>query len=112
MRYAATAGLVSAQDAMVQVRALLAEPADPLAEPFLLGTAAAVAQWADELDEAERLVERGLARQSPALLHPMHRAMVNTRADIAAARGDQAALLAAAADPRRIPADATGTPMC
>ncbi|MFG2588279.1 LuxR C-terminal-related transcriptional regulator [Streptomyces sp. NBC_01166] len=106
VRYAATAGLVSAQDAMRQVHALLAEPADPSAEPFLLGTAAAVAQWADELDEAERLVERGLALQSCSLLHPMHRALVNTRADIAAARGDQAALLAAAADPRRIPADA------
>ncbi|CAM5736649.1 hypothetical protein SALBM311S_06777 [Streptomyces alboniger] len=39
----------------------LEQPAEALAEPFLLGTAAAVAQWADELDHAERLVERGLA---------------------------------------------------
>ncbi|CAM5556928.1 hypothetical protein SVIOM342S_07540 [Streptomyces violaceorubidus] len=62
------------------------------------GTAAAVAQWADELDEAERLVERGLAGQHPALLHPMQHALLNTRADIVAARGDHARLLALAAD--------------
>ncbi|AQS68971.1 AAA family ATPase [Streptomyces pactum] len=102
VRYAATAALISAEEAMTRVRALLAQPTDPLAEPFLLGTAAAVAQWADELDEADRLVERGLAGQHPALLHPMQHALLNTRADIAAARGDHARLLAtgdAAGDP-------------
>lgn len=87
VRHAATAGLVSARDAMRQMRELLAEPADALTEPFLLGTAAAVAQWADELDEADRLVDRGLAGQRPGLLHPMHQALLNTRADIEAARG-------------------------
>ncbi|WP_406442031.1 LuxR C-terminal-related transcriptional regulator [Streptomyces sp. NBC_01613] len=88
VRYAATAGLTSADDAMQRLRALLAEPSDPLTEPFLVGTAAAVAQWADELDEAEQLVERGLAGQRPGLLHPMHLALLSTRADIAAARGE------------------------
>lgn len=94
VRYSATAGLISAQEAMARIRDLLARPTDPLAEPFLLGTAAAVAQWADELDEAERLVEQGLAGQRPVLLHPMRHALLNTRADIAAARGDAASLLA------------------
>ncbi|MDX3366709.1 AAA family ATPase [Streptomyces sp. ME02-6987-2C] len=98
VRYAATAALISADEAMARVRDLLAQPTDPLAEPFLLGTAAAVAQWADELDEAERLVERGLAGQHPALLHPMQHALLNTRADIVASRGDHARLLALAAD--------------
>ena len=93
VRYEATAGLTSADAAMKQVRALLAEPAGPLAEPFLLGTAAAVAQWADELDEAERLTDRGLTGQRPTLLHPMHEALLNVRADIAAARGDYGQLL-------------------
>lgn len=88
VRHAATAGLTSADEAMKQVRALLVEPADPLTEPFLLGTAAAVAQWADELDEADRFVDRGLAGQRPDQLHPMHEALLNTRADIAAARGE------------------------
>ncbi|MFF0586030.1 AAA family ATPase [Streptomyces sp. NPDC003781] len=96
VRYAATAALISADEAMTRVRDLLAQPTDPLAEPFLLGTAAAVAQWADELDEAERLVERGLAGQHPALLHPMQPALLNTRADIVAARGDHTRLLALA----------------
>ncbi|MFG3721795.1 AAA family ATPase [Streptomyces massasporeus] len=102
VRYAATAALTSADDAMRQVRALLAEPAHPLTEPFLLGTAAAVAQWADELDEADRLVDRGLAGQRPDLLHPMHAALLNTRADIAAARGEYALL------PDERPAPAAG----
>ncbi|MFD6289427.1 AAA family ATPase [Streptomyces sp. NPDC060205] len=93
VRYEATAGLLAADAAMKRVRALLAEPVEPLAEPFLLGTAAAVAQWADELEEAERLVGRGLARQRPSLLHPMHRALLNVGADLAAARGDYARLL-------------------
>ncbi|MDX3752924.1 LuxR C-terminal-related transcriptional regulator [Streptomyces sp. AK08-02] len=93
VRYEATAGLTSADAAMKRVRALLTEPAGPLAEPFLLGTAAAVAQWADELDEAERLTDRGLTGQRPTLLHPMHEALLNVRADIAAARGDYRRLL-------------------
>ncbi|WP_340377496.1 AAA family ATPase [Streptomyces sp. SS7] len=94
VRYAATAGDLGAREAMRRVRTLLEEPSDPLAEPFLLGTAAAVAQWADELDEAQRLVERGLASQRPSLLHPMEQALLDTRYDIAAARGDYRAVLA------------------
>ncbi|MEU3612830.1 AAA family ATPase [Streptomyces sp. NPDC006872] len=95
VRYAATAGDIAAREAMRRMRTLLTEPADSLAEPFLLGTAAAVAQWADELDEAERLVERGLAGQHPALLHPMEQALMDTDWDIAAARGAYGTLLAA-----------------
>ncbi|MFF4230408.1 AAA family ATPase [Streptomyces sp. NPDC001820] len=97
VRYEATAGLTSADTAMKRTRALLEKPADPLAEPFLLGTAAAVAQWADELDEAERLIARGLTGQRESLLHPMHEALLNVRIDIAAARGSYAELLAAPA---------------
>ncbi|MEU5977569.1 LuxR C-terminal-related transcriptional regulator [Streptomyces sp. NPDC047315] len=88
VRYDATAALTSADEAMRRLHALLAEPADPATEPFLLGTAAAVAQWADRLDEAERLVERGLAGQRRDVLNPMHHALLNVRADIAAARGE------------------------
>ncbi|MFK0263975.1 AAA family ATPase [Streptomyces angustmyceticus] len=104
VKYAVTAGRKSAKDAMLRLRGLLAEPADLLSEPYLLGTAAVVAQWADELDEAERLVERGLAGQRPDVLHPMQEALLNTRMDIVAARADYARLLA---DPP--PAAATPT---
>ncbi|MFJ7206016.1 AAA family ATPase [Streptomyces sp. NPDC098789] len=110
VRYEATAGLISAAEAMTRVRALLAQPCDPLAEPFLLGTAAAVAEWADELDEAERLVDRGLVGQYPALLHPMEDALLNTRADIAAARGDVARLIAVRGDGAAVAARAHGGP--
>ncbi|WP_329411920.1 AAA family ATPase [Streptomyces sp. NBC_00704] len=100
VRYAATAGDITAREAMRRLRSLLTEPADPLAEPFLLGTAAAVAQWADELDEADRLVERGLAGQHPSLLHPMAQALLDTRWDTAAARGAYGVLLATHCGPR------------
>ncbi|GHF92987.1 helix-turn-helix transcriptional regulator [Streptomyces thermodiastaticus] len=111
VRHGAAAGLVSADDAMRQVRQVLAEPADPLTEPFLLGTAAAVAQWADELDEADRLVERGLAAQRPGLLHPMHEAMLHTRADIAAARAGHGRLPAEIPESREVPpGTCAGTP--
>ncbi|MEU8849723.1 hypothetical protein AB0C70_26575 [Streptomyces sp. NPDC048564] len=103
MKYAVTAGRISATDAMLRLRGLLAEPADPLSEPYLLGTAAVVALWAGELDEAERLVERGLTGQRPDILHPVHGALLNTRLDIVAARPDYTRLLAdpllAVADP-------------
>ncbi|MFD1661112.1 AAA family ATPase [Streptomyces caeni] len=94
VRYAATAGASSARAAMKRLRALLTEPADPLAEPFLLGTAAAVAQWADELDHAEGFVERGLAGRRTVLLHPMQQSLLDVRDDIAAARGAYGLLLA------------------
>ncbi|MET9966034.1 AAA family ATPase [Streptomyces sp. NPDC006356] len=94
VRHAVTAGGISAQAAMDRLRELLTEPADPLEETFLLGTAAAVALWADELDEAERLVERGLTGLSPVPLHPMHQALLDVSADITAARGDHGRLLA------------------
>ncbi|MEU6733952.1 LuxR family transcriptional regulator [Streptomyces physcomitrii] len=94
VRYAATAGTSSAREAMGRIRELLTGPADPLAEPFLLGTAAAVAQWADELDEAEALVERGLDGQRPGYLHPMAAALRNVRLDVTAARGDHQRILA------------------
>ncbi|WP_406185266.1 AAA family ATPase [Streptomyces sp. NBC_01006] len=93
-RYEATAGLLSARAAMERVRALLEAPADPLAETILLGTSAAVALWADELDEAERLAERALAGQRTVLLHPMRAELLNVRADLAAVRGGYATWLA------------------
>ncbi|MDT0573839.1 LuxR family transcriptional regulator [Streptomyces sp. DSM 3412] len=94
VRHEATAGLTSAATAMDRVRALLSQPADPTDEVFLLGTAAAVAQWADQLDEAERLVHRGLSGRRTSLLHPMYLALRNVRVDIIAARGAHEDVLA------------------
>ncbi|MFF0219628.1 AAA family ATPase [Streptomyces vinaceus] len=108
VRYEATAGLVSARTAMDRVRGLLEAPADPLAESILLGASAAVALWADELDEAERLAGRGLAGRSPSLLHPVHALLSSVRTDLAAARGDYAGLLAGPGARRALAAAAVG----
>ncbi|SHM93227.1 hypothetical protein [Actinacidiphila paucisporea] len=77
VQYESSAGLLSAGAAMARIKALLREPADPLSNPIRLGAAASVALWADELDEAERLVRRALAEQSAAWLHPVHAATGN-----------------------------------
>lgn len=87
IRYESTAGRLSAESAMRQIRRLLAAPEDPLLVPYLLGTAAAVAQWADVPDDAERIVRTGLAEHRLSPLHPVHRALLNTRVDTAAAQG-------------------------
>ncbi|WP_329324869.1 LuxR C-terminal-related transcriptional regulator [[Kitasatospora] papulosa] len=87
IRYESTAGLLSAESAVRQVRRLLTMPEDPLLVPYLLSTAAAVAQWADATDDAERLVRSGLTEHWVSPLHPVHRSLLNTRVDTAAARG-------------------------
>ncbi|GAV44975.1 LuxR C-terminal-related transcriptional regulator [Streptomyces acidiscabies] len=93
-RYEATAGQLSADQARRRIRVLLSAPEDPLLMPYLLGTAAAVAQWADTLDDAERLVRRGLAERALSPLHPMRQALLDVRLDIAVARGRYADVLA------------------
>lgn len=94
VRYEATAGLLSAEQAMRRIRALLAAPEEPPLLPYLLITAAAVAQWADELDDADRLVQRGLAGHRLSRQYLMYQALVNTRTDTTAARGRHAQVLA------------------
>ncbi|RAG85574.1 helix-turn-helix transcriptional regulator [Streptacidiphilus pinicola] len=94
VRHDATAGLVSAEEAMRRVRALLSSGEEAPLMPYLLGTAAAVAQWADELDEAERLVRQSMTAFRLPALHPMHQSLRNTQWDITAARGGHARLLA------------------
>ncbi|MFE9888509.1 AAA family ATPase [Streptomyces scopuliridis] len=101
VRQAALAGEITAQKAMTQVRALLGEPTDDLSEPFLLSAAATVALWADELDEAEGLAERGLAKSSWMRLHPAGQALHAVRAEIALIRGDYKGLLGDHAPARR-----------
>jgi DNA-binding CsgD family transcriptional regulator len=108
LRYEATAGLVSAKEAMRQLRVLLAAPEDPLLVPYLLGTAAAVAQWADELDDADRLTRAGLSEHRLSPLHPIRGSLLNVRVDTAAARGQYGRVLEYAAEnPVRAPG-ATG----
>ncbi|NJQ03286.1 helix-turn-helix transcriptional regulator [Streptomyces zingiberis] len=94
VRYEATAGLISAQDAMERLCALSTVPADPVLAPYALATAVAVLQWADRYDEVDRLVATGLSEYRPAELHPALHALTDVRHDAAAARGRYAELLA------------------
>ncbi|MGW0792075.1 AAA family ATPase [Streptomyces sp. NPDC002911] len=109
VRYEATAGLLSAESAMRQVRRLLTAPEDPLLVPYLLAAAAAVAQWADASDDAERIIRTGLSEHRLTPLHPAHRPLLNARVDTAAARGDHRRVLEETADRLPAPGDSPRT---
>ncbi|MCM2418629.1 LuxR family transcriptional regulator [Streptomyces sp. RKAG293] len=90
--YESAAGLLSAEQAWEQVRPLLTHGSvDPLLEPYVLGSVATVAQWADLLDEAERYAAR-IPLGEP-VLHPGHECLVSVRAEAAVMRGDFARLV-------------------
>ncbi|MEV5807202.1 AAA family ATPase [Streptomyces parvulus] len=93
VRHDVLAGEIAAQRAMALVRSSLSEPADDLSEPFLLSSAASVALWADETQEAEGLAERGLGEPSWTRLHPVGHSLHAVRAEITLIRGDYKALL-------------------
>ncbi|MCX5416825.1 LuxR C-terminal-related transcriptional regulator [Streptomyces sp. NBC_00059] len=109
IRYESTAGLLSAETAMRQIRWLLTAPEDPLLVPYLLGTAAAVAQWADAPEDAERIIRTGLAEHWVSPLHPIHRSLLNTRLDTAAAGGRHRWVLEETAQRLRTPGDPSPT---
>ncbi|WP_441349473.1 LuxR C-terminal-related transcriptional regulator [Streptomyces sp. RKAG337] len=109
IRYRVTAGLLSAESAVRQIRRLLTAPEDPLLVPYLLAVAAAVTQWADVPDEAERLIRTGLTEHRLTPLHPVHRSLLNTWVDTAAARGHYRRVLEETADRLRTPDDAART---
>ncbi|WP_327114197.1 LuxR C-terminal-related transcriptional regulator [Streptomyces sp. NBC_01341] len=109
IRYESTAGLLSAESAMRQTRRLLAAPEDPLLVPYLLGAAAAVAQWADAPDDAERIIRSGLTEHWLSPLHPVHRSLLNARVDTAAARGRHGWVLEETAHGSQGPGDSSHT---
>ncbi|MFI9273189.1 AAA family ATPase [Kitasatospora sp. NPDC052896] len=95
--HAAAAGLLSADQVMERVRSWTAVPLDPLLEPYLLASAAGLAQRADQWQEADRLVTRGLAVGQPQLLHPGHQRLAGLQARGQVLRGRYSALLTDAA---------------
>ncbi|GAA3845110.1 hypothetical protein GCM10022243_09240 [Saccharothrix violaceirubra] len=90
----ATNGVLSAAEVADRVHALVAGPLDPAVRPYVLVSAATLAQWADLLGDAERLVERGLAAFREPTLEPAYQCLLSVRAETRIMRGEYAELLA------------------
>ncbi|WP_327189331.1 AAA family ATPase [Streptomyces xinghaiensis] len=93
VRYEATAGLISAKNAVERLCVLSRIPADPALAPYVLATVAAVLQWAERYEEVDRIIGEGLSAYRPVALNPALHALADTRADAAAARGRYGDLL-------------------
>jgi len=95
----ATAGLISAEETMQRVRSILAAPTDPGLQLYLLASLATLAQWADEFDFADHLVDRGLLLHRDHPLHPAQQCLLSVRAEAAVMRGRYAEVAEAATGP-------------
>ncbi|MEU6071442.1 AAA family ATPase [Streptomyces sp. NPDC047082] len=95
----ATAGLISAEETMQRVRSILAAPTDPGLQLYLLASLATLAQWADELDYADVLVERGLLLHQDHPLHPAQQCLLSVRTETAVMRGRYTQVAEAATGP-------------
>lgn len=88
-----TSGVLSATEVAGRVRELLDAPVDPLCRSYVLVSAATLAQWADLLSEADRLVARGLAAYRGPSLDPGYQCLLSVRAETRVMRGEYQALL-------------------
>ncbi|GAA2833276.1 LuxR family transcriptional regulator [Kitasatospora sp. CM 4170] len=88
-----TSGVLSAAEVAGRVQELLAAPVDPVCRPYVLVSAATLAQWADRLGEADRLVDRGLAAYRGPSLDPGYQCLLSVRAETRVMRGEYQALL-------------------
>ncbi|WP_162002559.1 LuxR family transcriptional regulator [Streptomyces sp. CB01881] len=88
-----TSGVLSAAEVGGRIEELLAAPVDPLCRSYVLVSAATLAQWADLLPEADRLVERGLAAYRGPSLDPGYQCLLSVRAEAQVMRGEYQALL-------------------
>ncbi|MFF2039326.1 AAA family ATPase [Kitasatospora sp. NPDC058170] len=88
-----TSGVLSAAEVAERVGELLDSPVDPLCRSYVLVSAATLAQWADLLPEADRLVETGLAGYRGPTLDPGYQCLLSVRAELRVMRGEYQALL-------------------
>ncbi|MEU1504087.1 AAA family ATPase [Kitasatospora sp. NPDC005748] len=88
-----TSGVLSAAEVAARVKDLLDAPVDPLCRSYVLVSAATLAQWADLLPEADRLVARGLAAYRGPSLDPGYQCLLSVRAESRVMRGEYQALL-------------------
>ncbi|MFJ6140814.1 AAA family ATPase [Kitasatospora sp. NPDC092286] len=88
-----TSGVLSAAEVAERVRELADCRLDPLGRSYVLVSAATLAQWADLLPEAERLVERGMAAYPSSSLEPGYQCLLSVHAELLVMRGEYQALL-------------------
>lgn len=88
-----TSGLLSAAEVERRVRELTQAPSEPFSQHYVLASAATLAQWADCLPEADRLVEQGLAAHRGPLLHSGYQCLLSVRAESRVMRGEYEPLL-------------------
>ncbi|MFE2918046.1 helix-turn-helix transcriptional regulator [Kitasatospora indigofera] len=96
-----TSGLLSAAEVAERVHELTEAPQDPFSQSYVIASAATLAQWADLLPVADRLVERSMAAYRGPLLHPGYQCLLSVRAESRVMRGEYRQLLEECAAPVR-----------
>ncbi|MFJ9521510.1 AAA family ATPase [Kitasatospora sp. NPDC101801] len=92
--YDATSGLLSAAETAARIEQLTTQAPDTFSRSYVNATAATLAQWADLLPLADRLVADGLAAHRGTPLHPAYQSLLSVRAESRMMRGQYAVLLA------------------
>ncbi|WP_371501681.1 LuxR C-terminal-related transcriptional regulator [Kitasatospora sp. NBC_00374] len=88
-----TSGRLSADEVAERVQELTAAPIDTFSRGYVLASAATLAQWADRLPEADRLVAEGMAVHRGSPLHPAYQCLLSVRAESRVMRGQYELLL-------------------
>lgn len=85
--FESTSGRLSATEAATVAREVTAEATDPFSRTYVLASAATLAQWADHLDLADRLVEDGMSGHHGPLVDPGYQSLLSVRAESLVMRG-------------------------
>ncbi|MFD4828326.1 LuxR C-terminal-related transcriptional regulator [Streptomyces uncialis] len=93
-----TSGRLSAAQAAEVAREVTAKPLDPFSRTYVLASAATLAQWADELALADRLVANGITGHPGPSADPGYQSLLSVRAETLVMRGRYHELLEACGD--------------
>ncbi|MGA4837688.1 LuxR C-terminal-related transcriptional regulator [Streptomyces sp. G45] len=90
-----TSGQLSAAEAAAVAREVTARPLEPYSRTYVLASAATLAQWADDLELADRLVADGMAGHHGPPVDPGYQSLLSVHAESLAMRGRYRELLEA-----------------
>lgn len=93
-----TSGRLSAAQAAEVAREVTAKPLEPFSRTYVLASAATLAQWADELALADRLVANGITGHPGPSADPGYQSLLSVRAETLVMRGRYHELLEACGD--------------